>query len=163
MDRTPNRALGALAAVLAFALLAGCSSDEADGTPDACLTDSAGYVAALETVDGGQATAEVRLDGETPISDCLTSRQEAGELAQVGQELIAAATVLNAEARRDPEGPAAVRLGYLVGAAEKGAEGIHADLVRRLQAAANFSPERELPPAFERGFAAGYAAGRDSG
>ena len=163
MDCTHKRALIVVTAVLALALLAGCSSDEGDEAPDACLTDTAGYVSALEAVDQETAAAEVRLEGETPISECLTSRQEAGELAQVGQELIAAATVLNADARREPEGAAAVRLGYLVGAAEKGAEGIHADLVRRLQAAANFSPERELPPAFERGFAAGYAAGRDSG
>jgi hypothetical protein len=158
MDRMPHARLRVvIAAVLALApAMAGCSSDDGDEAPAACLTDSGGYLAALEAAPG-----EVLLEGETPISDCLTPGQEGGELAQVGKELIDAATVLNAEARRDPSGPAAVRLGYLVGAVEKGAEGIHADLVRRTQSAANFSPDGQLPPAFEAGFAEGYAAGRD--
>ena len=44
--------------------------------------------------------------------------------------MIAAATTLNAQAREEPTSLAAVQLGYLVGAVEKGSEGIHADLVR---------------------------------
>ena len=53
------------------------------------------------------------------------------------------ATELNAEARKDQGGAANVQLGYLIGAAQRGAEvadGIHAELMRRLIAAATYSP-----------------------
>jgi hypothetical protein len=81
--------------------------------------------------------------------------------------MVAAATRLNSEARADPGGDAAYRLGYLAGAAERGAEateGIHADLIRRLRAAALYSPaDRGLPAAFlsahRRGIEAGLARG----
>ena len=69
-----------------------------------------------------------------PISDCLTPSQGTGELENIGQEMIVTATRLNAEARRDPAGTAAVELGYLIGAVSKGADSAHTDLVRRLTA-----------------------------
>lgn len=157
MARTAIASLLVLAS--AALLLAGCSKDEGDQTPSACLSaTSADYLSALRSAPG-----QVRLAGDTPISDCLTPSQDGGALAQVGSQMIAAATALNASARRDPTGPETVRLGYLVGAVERGAEGIHADLVRRLNTAARFS-ERGLQPAdFERTFGEGYAAGRESG
>jgi hypothetical protein len=81
--------------------------------------------------------------------------------------MVIAATQLNAEARRAPGSPASLRLGYLVAAVEKGAAdtgGIHADLVRRLQTAAQFSGERGQPPAsFQRAFGKGFAAGQANG
>ncbi len=80
--------------------------------------------------------------------------------------MIDAATKLNAEARANPEGPAALRLGYLLGAAERGAEqteGIHAELIRRLTVAARYSPEGPLPAAFAAAYRDGFDAGRDSG
>ncbi len=77
--------------------------------------------------------------------------------------MIAAATDLNAAAQEDPTGPEALQLGRLVGAVERGSEGIHADLVRRLNSAARFSPEGLLPAEFERTFGDGYAAGLESG
>jgi hypothetical protein len=78
--------------------------------------------------------------------------------------MIAAATDLNGDARGDPTGPAAVQLGFLVGAIERGADSIHADLVRRVNSAARFSPGGGLLPAeFERTFGQGYSAGLDSG
>lgn len=150
--------LSLLAAAVAAAALAGCSSDEDEQAPAACLTDGAGYIRALDA-----APDEVRLEGDTPISDCLTPAQGGGELAQVGGEMIAAATVLNGEARKDPTGPAALQLGYLVGAVERGAEGIHADLVRRINSAARFGPDGLLPAEFERTFGQGYQAGNESG
>jgi hypothetical protein len=111
-----------------------------------------------------RAPGEVRLGGTTPISACLVSEQEAGELANVGQEMIVAATRLNAEARQDPEGEASVQLGYLIGAVAKGADAIHTDLVRRLNAAARFSESGgTLPAGFERAFGRGYTAGQRSG
>jgi hypothetical protein len=150
------RALGVLASTVLLAV--GCSKSEPDGTPDACLVGSEEYVRALAAAPG-----EVRLDGETAISDCLVPEQEGGDLARVGQEMIKAATDLNAVARRDPTGPASVQLGYLVGAVERGAEGIHTDLKRRLSVAARFSPQGLLPAEFERTFGQGYSAGLESG
>ena len=47
----------------------------------------------------------MRLAGTTPISDCLVPEQDAGQLANIGREMIVAATKLNTEARRDSERP----------------------------------------------------------
>ena len=141
---------------------AGCGSDRSTEAPAACLSGAGAYLKALK-----QAPGEVRLDGSTPISECLVPEQAGGELAQVGAAMVTAATRLNAGARTDPSGPAAVQLGYLVGAVQRGSEdtgGIHADLVRRLNAAARFNSGGELLPAsFERTFGRGYAAGREAG
>jgi hypothetical protein len=150
-------ALPLLAAGLA--MLAGCeSTEEEEEAPAACLSAGPEYVRALEAAPG-----QVRLEGDTPISDCLVANQQGGELGQVGRQMIAAATTLNARARRDPTGPEAVQLGYLIGAVQRGADSIHADLVRRLDAAARFSPSGLLPPEFERTFGTGFAAGREGG
>jgi hypothetical protein len=108
----------------------------------------------------------VRLQGRTPISDCLVKGQEGGELAQTGQAVVTVATQLNEAARHSPSGPEALQLGYLVGAVQQGASttgGIHADLVRRLDAAARYTPKGQLPAEFERTFGRGYAAGQGSG
>ena len=151
-------ALTTIPLALAALLAPGCSSDEDDQAPSACLAGGAAYLEALRA-----APNEVLLEGEEPISDCLTPDQEGGQLASIGEEMVAAATELNAAAQEDPTGPEALQLGYLVGAVERGSEGIHADLVRRLNSAARFSPEGLLPPAFERTFGEGYAAGLESG
>ena len=139
----------------------GCGS-QGDSTPVACLEGAAAYEKALRDAPG-----QVRLQGETPISDCLASNQQAGDLAQVGEAMVETATSLNARGREEDGGEAAVRLGYLIGSAERGAEsseGIHADLVRRLIVAARYAPDKEpLPPAFLRSYEAGYAAGRREG
>ena len=146
------------ALVLAVVLLAGCSSDEDEQVSAACLAGSDEYLRALEA-----APSEVRLEGETPISDCLTPSQEAGELTRIGEEMIVAATLLNEQGRRNAAGPAPVQLGYLVGAVQRGAEGIHADLVRRINAAASFSPDEQLPGSFQSGYTQGFEAGNDGG
>jgi hypothetical protein len=148
-------------ACLLTALAAGCGS-QSSSTPVACLDGADAYVGALAGAPG-----EVKLGGETAISDCLAQNQQGGDLATVGAALVAAATKLNAEARTDPGGDANLRLGYLLGAAQRGAErseGIHADLLRRLTVAARYAPGREpLPPAFlttyRQGFDAGHARG----
>ena len=149
----------ALAAVVVVMAVAGCGTKQNDLAPAACLASNQAYLAALE-----RAPAEVRLAGATPISDCLVPEQEAGQLANIGHEMIIAATKLNVEARRDPGGSAAVQLGYLLGAVAKGADAIHTDLVRRLNSAARFSNTGgTLPASFERAFGRGYAAGHASG
>jgi hypothetical protein len=142
-------------------LVTGCGSTD-ESTPVACLEGPAVYLRAL-----GEAPATVKLQGETSISECLAENQPAGELAGVGGTLVTATTHLNAEARAEPGGPANVELGYLLGAAQRGAsrtEGIHAELIRRLSIAARYSPDnRPLPAtfldAYRRGFDAGEARG----
>jgi hypothetical protein len=142
----------------AIMAIAGCGTKENDLAPAACLTSNQGYLRALE-----RAPAEVRLAGTTPISDCLVPEQDAGQLANVGQEMIIAATKLNGEARQGSDA-AALQLGYLIGAVSKGADAIHTDLVRRLNSSAQFSETGgALPASFQRAFGRGYAAGHSSG
>ena len=143
------------------AIFAGCG-DQDDSTPVACLEGPAAYERALAAAPG-----EVRLGGETPIGDCLAPNQTAGDLARVGEAMIEAATELNAEARAEGADEAAVQLGYLLGAAERGSEeseGIHSDLVRRLTVAARYAPDREpLSREFLASYAEGVEAGRSGG
>lgn len=152
----------ALLAPAALALAALGCGNQGDSTPVACLEGTSVYEEALR-----KAPAEVRLAGETPISDCLASNQQAGDLAGVGEALVEVATKLNAQARENPGTDAALQLGYLVGAAQRGAadsEGIHADLLRRLTVATRFAPDKQpLPPTFLREYEAGYAAGQSKG
>ena len=140
--------------------LAGCGRED-DSTAAACLEGQDIYLAALAKAPGA-----VKLAGETPISECLAENQAGGELSQVGEARIETATLLNGEARGVPDGPAALRLGYLIGAAKRGAEeteGIHSDLIRRLTVAARYSPEGPLPPAFFSAYREGFDAGRAGG
>jgi hypothetical protein len=143
-------------------VVAGCGSDEASEAPVACLAPASTYLQALDAAPG-----QVRLEGTTPISDCLTEEQSAGQLAQVGQAVITAATRLNAEIRRTSGEAPTVQLGYLVGAVQEAAAttgGIHEDLRLRLDAAANFTPGgRPFPASFERSFGQGYVAGQRDG
>jgi hypothetical protein len=152
----------AVSLVLLVILAAGCGSSGESATPLACLAPTDKYLKALRDAPG-----EVRLAGQTAISDCLSGTQAAGDQAQVGQTVIEAATALNAQARHDPGGKDTVRLGYLVGAVQEGAShasGVDADLVRRLDTAARFKPSGgSLGVAFERAFGKGYAAGQQGG
>ena len=154
-----------LALVLALVMAAvaiGCGSADEDSTPEACLGGANQYYAALQ-----KAADPVRLPGDVPISDCLVENQSAGDLATVGGTLVKVATELNAKARRDPGGPPTLQLGYLVGAVEKGASdthGIHAELQRRIEAAALYGPAgKPPPPPFDQTYRKGYAAGRSDG
>ncbi|MDX6606742.1 MAG: hypothetical protein QOD14_1282 [Solirubrobacterales bacterium] len=161
MPRSPAIARSVAILVAAVALLgaAGCGSKKNDLAPAACLVTNQGYLRALQ-----RAPAAVRLAGTTAISNCLVPEQDAGQLANIGHEMIIAATKLNAEARRDPGGSATLQLGYLLGAIAKGADPIHTDLVRRLNSAARFSQTgATLPASFERAFGRGYATGHSSG
>jgi hypothetical protein len=150
---------GAAAIALITVAITGCGNSQDDEAPAACLATNEGYLQALEKAPG-----EVRLGGTTPISDCLVPEQDAGQLANIGHEMIIAATKLNAEARRDPSGDASLQLGYLIGAVSTGADPIHTDLVRRINSSAHFSETGgALPASFERAFGQGYAAGQASG
>jgi len=152
---------GAAIALVALAVFAGCGRTDSS-TPVACLEGPGAYLGALKGAPGA-----VELPDGTAISGCLVESQQGGDLASVGTAMVAAATRLNAEARAAPGGAANLRLGYLVGAAERGAastDGIHAELLRRLSAAARYSPGGQpLPAAFLRAYREGFDAGEARG
>ncbi|HEX3736597.1 MAG TPA: hypothetical protein VHV53_03565 [Solirubrobacterales bacterium] len=163
--RAPRTTLALLVvAALATALLAGCGggADKDEHQPVACREGTTAFLDALRAAPG-----EVLLAGEVPISDCLVVGAEEGELADLGEGALGAATKLNAEARAEAGGRAAVELGYLLGAIARGSadtQGIHAELLRRLTVAARFAAEGEpLPPRFLAAYEKGFAAGRDHG
>ena len=150
-----------ISSVVSLLALVGCGAPD-DSTPVACLGGASAYLRALDDAPG-----EVELGGTTPISACLAENQAGGDLATVGVAMLTATTKLNAEARAEPGGAANLRLGYLLGAAQRGAdgtEGIHSELVRRLSAAARYSPDnRPLPPPFLHTYREGFDAGHSRG
>jgi hypothetical protein len=155
------RVFAATAFLVALALVVGCGNSD-DSTPTACLEGPEAYERAL-----GAAPDEVLLEGETLISECLARNQSSGDLTRVGEALIETATKLNAEARAEPSGDAAVQLGYLLGAVRRGSEeseGIHSDLVRRLTVAARYAPGKQpLSQELLAGYREGFDAGRTGG
>lgn len=114
--------------MLSAAALAACGSDARP--PPAACTDGPGPLRRALA----QAPGRVTLDGD-PLSACFTKGSDADDLQRVGSAWVSVAAELADDARRNPEGEAALRLGYLVGAAHRGAgnsPGLHMDLVRRL-------------------------------
>jgi hypothetical protein len=152
-----SRPVSTLAAiVIAGVLTAGCGSKGSSAAPSACAAPARDYVKALQAAPGA-----VRLD-DTAISDCFTGEED----PNVAHAVIGAVSRLNAQARRDPAGPATVRLGYLVGAVHKGTAHVpsDADLVRRVDTASRYAPGGgSLGARFERAFGKGYAAGEATG
>jgi hypothetical protein len=159
--RVPARTLGLLAgAALALGVLvvvSGCAREGlARPLPSAC---SAGRDRVIEALKA--APRPVRLDG-APLSACFARRTTGGDLQAVGASFVEAASTLSNQAARRPEGPAARRLGYLVGAAERGAGGVGApgtntEVVRRLEL------ELDGVDPGSRALADGLRAGRASG
>lgn len=153
--------VASLLACALLAFLAGCGKQD-NSTPTACLSGEVNYEKALAKAPG-----EVLILGETPISDCLVPNQEAGALERVGESLLQVATNANSRARQAGDDRSAFELGYLVGAAQRGAdstEGIHADLIRRLIVAARYSPDKQpLPQSFYAPYREGFDAGRSGG
>jgi hypothetical protein len=141
-----------IALVCATALVAGCGGDKAQPLPAACKEGSQAIVNAL-----AKAPAAVRMRG-TPISDCFTRDASGDDVQIVGGFLLAAAQELGDRARAGDE-QAALRLGYLVGAARRGAKrnGLGAEIVRRLEAETTVGTAREA--AYDRGLRAGSASG----
>jgi hypothetical protein len=147
----------ASAAVLLVSALAACGSKGSTSAPSACLEPVGAWLSALKS-----APSAVRLGGGTPISGCFTG----AEPPDIAQTAVKAATVLNAQARREPGGQGTVSLGYLNGAVHVGTAHVpsEADLVRRVDTAARYNPHGgSLGAAFERAFGKGYAAGEATG
>lgn len=157
---TAMRRAAVLITTIALGAVPGCGSSD-ERTPAACLDGPGAYSRALRS-----APEAVRLRDDTAISSCLTRNQSAGDLTRVGAALVSAATTLNAEARGGGTA-AAERLGYLIGAVQRGAEetgGIHANLVGRVEVSAEFSPGgAALPAPVQAAYLRGVAAGRGGG
>jgi len=146
-----NRGRSAWFAVIA--VLAGCGSEPSRSVPAACRDAPATVVRALARAPG-----EVRVGG-TRISDCFAPGSDPADQEALGLTLLPAVRDLAAEADADPNGPAALRLGFLIGAVRRGAArgGVYAELQRRL--------EQELVgvDTGSPGYASGERAGRAHG
>jgi hypothetical protein len=138
--------------VVIAALVIGCGNDE-PRVPAACLDGNLRSALA-------HAPGEVRLESGTRLSDCFTRTADPAEIQQVGAVFIGAAEQLASRARAKPHSPAALQLGYLIGAVRHGAghtQGIHYETRRRI--------EQELigvetnTPEFVRGERAGERTG----
>jgi hypothetical protein len=141
-----DRGVKVLATLIVALTIAGCGRDHEADLPDACSSPPEEIVAALNAAPGA-----VRVEG-VAISDCFARDSSAGDVQVVGAALLGAAERLGREGDE-------LALGYLVGAARRGAkesQGIHLELVRRLEQEAQ--PFRE-----SAGFERGVRAGRSSG
>jgi len=150
---TVSRPVRLVVGALLSLLVGGCSTEQ-PGVPVECKSGRVALRAALE-----QAPRPVRVEGR-PLSQCFTTASNSADIAEVGEEFIAVASGLAEEARAKPDGPAAVRLGYLVGAVRRGGaatQGTNDEMVRRV--------EQELilldteSPSFRRGERAGRTNG----
>ncbi len=154
MGGWPAFALAAVAAELISGATS-CTSTVAP-VPVACTEDPAVIARAL---DGAPGT--VRLVDGTSISTCVLRAQSEGDLQSVGAVLTTVADDLRVSARS--QDPAALRLGYLIGAVRRGAShtnGVQAELVRRLEqdSLLDGTPITRQA-AMGRGIAAGQAGG----
>ena len=149
-----NRAeSGALATALAVLVLAGCGSEPSRDVPVECKSGPDAVRRALARAPG-----DVRLGGRL-LSECFAPGSDAGDAQALGFAIVPVAERLADEAHARPRGPAALRLGFLVGAVHRGAGrgGVYAELERRVgQVLAGVDT---TSPAYRRG----ERAGRDHG
>jgi hypothetical protein len=121
-------------ALSAVALAAACGGGE-PALDQACLESAGAIEHAL-----ARAPAPVTLRSGARLSECVANARSDSELQDAGTVLTRAADHLSAAAKRG-DATAALRLGYLVGAARRGAArtaGIHAELQRRIERTAAF-------------------------
>jgi hypothetical protein len=124
--------------------------------PSACTDGGGAVVAALRAAPG-----PVALRDGTRLSTCVERARADAEIQTVGSIYTRVADGLAARVRSSDS--AALRLGYLIGAARRGARrtsGIHEELVRRLQQAVGVDgPVPSRRASFYRGLAAGARNG----
>jgi hypothetical protein len=146
----------AAACALVLAVSATACRSEAPQVPRPCLEGAERVEDALRAAPGA-----VTLSGGVPLSLCVERAREGAPLQNLGVILTGAADRLSDRAREGDE-EAALRLGYLVGAARRGAEQtlVHAELVRRLERAAALSgAPAPVGEAVQRGLRAGHERG----
>jgi len=147
------------AALIVAALgVAGCSK-QGDAAPvaPACLDGPPAVTRAL-----GDAPGDVRLADGTPLSACVETAETPADLQTVGGAFTSVAEDLEERAFAD-DARAALELGYLVGAARRGAgdaTALQAELVRRLERSADVDGAGPaVAGALRRGMQAGEARG----
>jgi hypothetical protein len=137
---------------LALAVVTGCRETDAK-YPAECSNGPRAVRAALAQAPEG----EVAIEGTVKLSECLVPSNDAGPLASFGGSVMAVATPLVERARRGDD-RAALELGYLYGALERGADsGVHNELLFRFEQ--ELLPVDRRSPAFRRGEAAGRERG----
>jgi hypothetical protein len=155
-----------LAALLVLALsalggAAACGAGEPPRPDPACIASPRAIERALT-----RAPAPVTLGSGTRLSDCIAKAQSDADLQNAGLVLTRVADDLSARAQRG-DAQAALGLGYLVGAARRGAahtNGIHAELQHRMESAARpLSEEASRSPTITRALARGLRAGEATG
>jgi hypothetical protein len=142
-----------VAALSMLLILAGCGEEP---LPQACVQTDGDAVAALLRSAPEHAT----LTGGTALSTCVDRAGSDAELQNLGVVLVGVADRLVARSRHD--GRAAFELGFLIGAAQRGAGptgGVQAELVQRLQQTIAFDASPAVQAEVERGIAAGRASG----
>jgi hypothetical protein len=152
-----------LAALLAFVPLAlmaaGCGAGDPPPVDAACTASPGAIERAL-----ARAPAPVTLGSGTRLSECIADARSDADVQNAGVVFTRAADHLAARAQRGDAG-AALDLGYLVGAARRGAartNGIHAELARRVESAARVLADgggADVAGALQRGLRAGEATG----
>jgi hypothetical protein len=143
-------------ALLLAALMMACGSQGDAAVSTACTEGPQAVAAALRGAPG-----DVALGDGTTISACVEAATSDAELQEVGAALTQAAEELEARAASDPR--AALELGYLIGAARRGAPSdaaIQAELIHRLErSGALDGPTGEARRELARGLEAGEAHG----
>jgi hypothetical protein len=135
---------------------AGCASSHHDPPSLACIQSPGDVRTALRRAPG-----EVALADGTRLSQCVGSARGAADLQNVGGTFTSAAVPLEASAPRNPR--AALELGYLVGAVERGATetaGLQDELVNRMH---NSLAGAHLTGAEQTAATRGRVAGRTRG
>ncbi|HEV2752864.1 MAG TPA: hypothetical protein VGV36_03380 [Solirubrobacteraceae bacterium] len=125
--------------------------------PASCFASAEVYARALHA-----APEPVRLPGGSRISTCVELSSQPADLQNLGAVTTRTADRLAEQAEADPR--AALALGYLVGAVQRGAQrtnGTQLELGFRIGRAAGRlgSPPPEVAAALERGIAAGERTG----
>jgi len=149
-----SRLVAPALAVVALGALA-CGERERP-LPAACSQGGRDIAAALRAAPG-----PVTLRDGTRLSTCVARARADAEIQTVGSIYTGVAGDLAARLRRSDG--AALRLGYLIGAARRGARhtsGIHEELVRRLEQTVGL---KGPPPDRRRSFSRGVAAGARNG
>ncbi|MBJ7328466.1 MAG: hypothetical protein JHC95_01125 [Solirubrobacteraceae bacterium] len=143
---------------LLAAFLVGCGASD-EPLPAACSGGVDDYDRAL------RAAPEVVRLGTTPLAECVRRSTSDAELVTIGATLTTVGEELEEHAL-EGSATAAVRLGYLIGATTRAAadtEGIHAELVHRLErsgaAVVGAGVAASAQQALQRGIAAGGARG----
>ena len=153
MHRFRTRTQPILAVVVCAAAVLSACGDDPGALPDGC-GDGDQILRSLRTAPG-----PVKL-GDARLSDCFQKNADGDQLQLVGASFVDSASRLAPQARRRPNGRAAVELGYLEAAAHRGGsktQGIHDELLRRLDQ--ELATVNTRTRAYRRGRRAGAAAG----